>query len=491
MTTATASKPTVVLEERDLYWFKENLEAVVVAYLMALFIRCFFIEVFQIPTGSMEPTLSGNAYEDNEKEVGLIASGDRIMATKYFPGLRGIRRYDVVIFRFPLNDSRVFIKRVVGLPGEELALLQGNLYARPAGSTGPFLIQRKPLSKQEGLWVPTIQKQDDHPWPPENLLTAPKLPDQWTLHLNDRRVSLARGRLEIDAGPDESLAFSPLDLTRSDEGTFVDDMLLETAMTAQGGSGSFSLSIQNIYGSFVLETTPDKGGSLAWTPSVGPVIYKPLPEAVLKRGTEHRLRLMVYDGLCRAEMDGRLLAEIEFLGPARQAGETPADAEELIAAGTLQPRPLVTVRGLPVTLTDLRHVRDIHYQGRMNIVESIDQATTVPADHYVLMGDNTKGSHDSRLWREHRLKLRDGRVIVCEDLELKPLEPERSHTQTFKVVADLHGNAHTFSRADLVGPPPRAGDGTPLIFVRRDYIIGTALWAWLPKTGGRGIRMIH
>ena len=85
-------------------WAKENVEAIVVAFIMALVIRCFCIEVFKIPTSSMEPYLLGELNDNhinNCRDVGFLhyhdkrRGGDRIMVTKYFYSLAPIRRFDV------------------------------------------------------------------------------------------------------------------------------------------------------------------------------------------------------------------------------------------------------------------------------------------------------------------------------------------------------------------------------------------------------------
>jgi signal peptidase I len=99
--------------------FREYLESIVVAVILALFIRTFAVQAFKIPTGSMEPNL-------------LI--GDHLLVNKlvYSPsfgpledtllGKRPIRRGHVIVFKFPEDPQRDFIKRVIGLPGETIEI---------------------------------------------------------------------------------------------------------------------------------------------------------------------------------------------------------------------------------------------------------------------------------------------------------------------------------------------------------------------------------
>ena len=104
---------------------REYLESVVVAVILALFIRTFVVQAFKIPTGSMETNL-------------LI--GDHLLVNKivYSPSLdsleskllakKDVRRGDVVVFKFPEDPTRDFIKRVIGLPGETVEIRDKVVY---------------------------------------------------------------------------------------------------------------------------------------------------------------------------------------------------------------------------------------------------------------------------------------------------------------------------------------------------------------------------
>ena len=96
---------------------REYLESIVVAVILALFIRTFAVQAFKIPTGSMEPNLLIGDHLLVNKLVYSPSSGpleDRLL------GKRPIERGHVVVFKFPEDPTRDFIKRVIGLPGETI-----------------------------------------------------------------------------------------------------------------------------------------------------------------------------------------------------------------------------------------------------------------------------------------------------------------------------------------------------------------------------------
>jgi signal peptidase I len=98
------------------HWIFDWLETIVVALVLALIIRAFFLQVFWIPSGSMEPTLDVN---------------DRIVVNKVIYHFRQPRRMEVVVFRGVTamgGPKKDLIKRLVGLPGETFEVKEGTIY---------------------------------------------------------------------------------------------------------------------------------------------------------------------------------------------------------------------------------------------------------------------------------------------------------------------------------------------------------------------------
>ncbi|MEE8638228.1 MAG: signal peptidase I, partial [Candidatus Margulisiibacteriota bacterium] len=100
-------------QSRLKHWLFDWAETILVAFVLALIIRAFFAQVFWIPSGSMEPTLEIN---------------DRIVVNKVVYHFREPDRQEVVVFRQVAPEGspkRDIIKRVMGLPGEELEIKDG------------------------------------------------------------------------------------------------------------------------------------------------------------------------------------------------------------------------------------------------------------------------------------------------------------------------------------------------------------------------------
>ncbi len=93
--------------------WRENIESIVWAVGLALLIRTFVVAPFKIPSGSMRPTL---------------IEGDRILVSKYLYRFREPRRGEVIVFRYPDDTKRPFIKRLVAIGGDTVEIRDGALF---------------------------------------------------------------------------------------------------------------------------------------------------------------------------------------------------------------------------------------------------------------------------------------------------------------------------------------------------------------------------
>ncbi|MFO0939754.1 MAG: signal peptidase I [Pirellulales bacterium] len=186
---AKAATPTTSPISNAQY-IRETVESIIVAFILAFLFRAFVAEAFVIPTGSMAPTLMGahkdiTCFESGERyQVGAsnefdkdtgekiqryvvgstsslsravnpidfedrnheTFSGDRILVSKFDYVLSSPKRWDVIVFKYPANARQNFIKRLVGLPNEELMIHEGDIFVRRSEAE-PWTIARKPPHK--------------------------------------------------------------------------------------------------------------------------------------------------------------------------------------------------------------------------------------------------------------------------------------------------------------------------------------------------------
>jgi len=105
--------------------WRQWIETIVIAVTLALIIRSFVIEPFKIPSGSMEPTLKVG----DKILVNKFIYGARIPFTNiFFPKIREPQTGDIMVFIYPVNHKKDFIKRVIAKGGDTVEIRNGNIY---------------------------------------------------------------------------------------------------------------------------------------------------------------------------------------------------------------------------------------------------------------------------------------------------------------------------------------------------------------------------
>jgi len=140
----SAGKVAAVGEQRKSI-VREYGEAMFVALLLAIFIRTFFIQAYKIPSGSMEPTLLIGDHILVNKVIFGLRMPDSIFGLQIFGlpyghylfHLEEVHRGDVVVFVFPPDRSKDFIKRVVGIPGDTIQVKDGAVWLNGAKMPDP------------------------------------------------------------------------------------------------------------------------------------------------------------------------------------------------------------------------------------------------------------------------------------------------------------------------------------------------------------------
>ncbi len=133
-----AQKPEPVIKKKSL--IREYAESIAIAVLLALVIRTYLVQAFKIPSGSMEDTL---------------AIGDHLLVSKFIYGtklpfgdkrvltIRDPRQGDVIVFEYPEDPSKDFIKRVVGIPGDVVEGKDKKVYVNGKHYENPHEIHKE------------------------------------------------------------------------------------------------------------------------------------------------------------------------------------------------------------------------------------------------------------------------------------------------------------------------------------------------------------
>jgi signal peptidase I len=114
---------------------REYFESIVIAVILALFVRTWVVQAFKIPTGSMENNLLiGDHLLVNKFVFGPTTGLDRAIMP-----VRDITRGDIVVFKYPVEPERDFIKRVIGLPGDTIELRAKKVYVNGQPLDEPYV----------------------------------------------------------------------------------------------------------------------------------------------------------------------------------------------------------------------------------------------------------------------------------------------------------------------------------------------------------------
>ncbi|MHC4598786.1 MAG: signal peptidase I [Planctomycetota bacterium] len=425
---------------------REHVEAVVGVVIVILVLRHFCLGNYQIPTSSMEPTLFGNHPEERIR-------GDRILVDRLAYLTGEPKRWDTIVFKYPLDRTKTYIKRLIALPGEQVRIRGGNIFINrePKGFPPRWFLARKPPAVQREIWqgiYPRCRTETPGTWAPvdgasfegtprEGILKAGKEGEGWLDF---------RGRLQARVPKSlASLPSPPLGEIR---------LVFEAALDAGALHVDLDLTARRI--GFRL---PVGAGDAEIRMDGETVARGPTP---LRAGRAVRLAFENVDGVLTLEGSGAppITHTYDPAGEGREV-ERPRLRIGVSDGGTLRLRKTAIFR-------------DIHYIEDSKGVLRRYGHLRVHEDGYFVLGDNCPRSKDSRLWRSVTYRLKNGREITGEMGGDEYARDEETGEIRF---LDHNGNRWRFSRDELENFDD-AGTFAP--FVPRDRIVGRAFMVYWP-----------
>jgi signal peptidase I len=427
-------------------------EWLITAFILAFVFRAFIMEAFRIPTGSMADTLKGAhfrlcceqcgykyshgfsperyrmptdtipsgsvelphtrcpscGYEQGNnrftRKMMPVANGDRILVLKCIYQFVEPKRWDIIVFKNPLDPTENYIKRLIGLPEETIEIIDGDVYINGQ-------ISRKPPKVQQQLWT-LVYDHDYQPVRPREGTFAghpwrqPLKNDTGSKWIIDDKENPTLARLDSEQintlvyntpnGKDfrAMYSYNDVDFRREEDMPECSDLMVRFCVESGKSDASFGITLrkyQTNYSAWINSTGemviakvgPDKQlTELKRKPIQPPAVNKP---ALVKfANVDH---LLIFD------FGSENLTYDLGTGP-EDAGPRQADAEpwvKIFGAGKL-------------TLSHIAIFRDIHYtEEKTANNDDIGRATegnpfTLAKDEFFVLGDNSPNSEDSRWW---------------------------------------------------------------------------------------------
>ena len=424
-------------------------EWLITAFVLAFVFRAFVMEAFRIPTGSMADTLMGAHFQlrcpqcgyqyefgfipshyrmgedripsgpcplnsptrcpscgyhtqvDGKAMAMPVANGDRILVFKCLYQLVDPQRWDVIVFKNPTNPTENYIKRLIGLPGETIEIIDGDVYI-------DGLIARKPSQVQKKLWMPVYNNDyrpvnpslarafNNHTWQPPFNFSA----SDWKIAENDPTkivLDCPANQPQIltygaPSANDFTVAYAYNELTLQSRAPECSDLMMQFYVEPSSLEGQIGIELNkygveyqariDLAGEMTLATVSDQQYTILKQTSIR---RPPTGHAILMKFAvvDHQLLFAFGDDELKVDL-GRAPNALD-----RKVGQSPGAS--IFGAGQL-------------TLSHVALYRDIYYTDGSETPASRELRATegnpfsLGKDEFFAMGDNSPNSSDGRYW---------------------------------------------------------------------------------------------
>lgn len=375
-----------------------------------------------------------------------VHSGDRILVNKFLFDFNAPQRWDVTVFKYPEDAKTNYIKRLIGLPGEQLDIRYGDIFTTKLVNgepSGPEEIARKPDHRKLQAMLQMVYDNDDlfegfvkRGWPLRwQDWSAPDQPAAWQPENAGRQYRVGTATAEnawlryqhflpwpndwhfYQSKTGQFPQPTPRKITDvyayNDESNtdWVGDLALETEITTTGEGGEITLEL--IKGGKAFHAVLDLKSGTARLEIPDLPSFQPEPAKIAWQGAgthqvffanvDHQLWLMI-DGVSVFTTAASIYPDLQN----NTFDETPPQR------GVNYPTDFspvgIAVRGTPATVDHLRILRDVYYLSHVELskrnvgvqlfgpIKLLDSAENDDLDQFLMLGDNSPASSDSRYW---------------------------------------------------------------------------------------------
>jgi len=424
-------------------------EWLITAFILALVIRAFLMEAFRIPTGSMAETLKGAHFRLCCQQCGYrydygfdprkyrlpqdsvphgnvkpppsrcpscghyrstsrampVANGDRILVLKCIYQFFEPKRWDVIVFKNPLEPKINYIKRLVGRPGETVEIIDGDIYINGQ-------ISRKPPKVQNELWMPVYNNDyqpvrpregsfNGHFWqqPFKNTAESKWRPDKAnpTLFCLDNSVDQINSLIyDTSIGNDFRVTYAYNDIREYHHMPYCSDLMVRFYAHSTDPQGRIGIALskyQTHYQALVYFT-----GEMVIAKTAKGKETIELARKAIKPPAYNRPTLVKF-----ANVDHQLIFQFGSEKLIYDLGRSPDDAGQ--RKTDIPPQVEIFGSG-KLTLSHVTIFRDIHYTAKKfaNSTKSGRATQGKPfalgENEFFVLGDNSPNSEDGRWWSE-------------------------------------------------------------------------------------------
>ncbi len=418
---------------------RQTVELIVMLCLSVALVRTFSAEAYVVPTGSMAPTLLGWHRElvcpscraffvvgiEDEGQTGeaicpncgkrglddtpsIECGGDRVLVEKFIYQFRRPRRWEVAVFHYPGEPSQAYVKRVVGLPGELIRIIRGDVFVNGQ-------IARKSLAEIRAMRMlvhdSRFEAQDAARYPRWQFRSEALAGNGESLWQREGSRFVHREQAPSTALADDWLSYKHWDSGHGSYGRVSDfhgyngneqrqlndirDLGVEARIAVGASVESISLALQSGGDRFVLRVPTRESGAVELSRNGQRVpisgVVHPFAEKIAGQRSIV-LEAAVMDGRFQAAVDGRLLFE-------------PFDYDDPVYSGPESTSPVeLGVRGGAAHVDEIGVYRDIYYTSVLantpRQAHGVRSGVKLGDDEFFVLGDNSAVSNDSRFWSE-------------------------------------------------------------------------------------------